>query len=85
MTYGSRVRWSGHAEGTLFATFEGHKDNDFRPYVIKSTDYGVNWIDISSDLPEFGPVRVIVEHPRNPELLFVGTEASVFVSFTGGA
>jgi len=53
--------------------------------VIKSTDYGANWTDISSDLPEFGPVRVIVEHPRNPDLLFVGTEAGVFVSFTGGA
>jgi hypothetical protein len=85
MTYVSRVRWSSHDEGTLYATFEAHKDNDFQPYVIKSTDYGAGWTDISSDLPEFGPVRVIVEHPRNPDLLFVGTESSVFVSFSGGA
>ncbi|MFC1660747.1 glycosyl hydrolase [Gemmatimonadota bacterium] len=84
MTYVSRVRWSNHDEGTLFATFEAHKDNDFRPYVIKSTDFGASWTDISSDLPKFGPVRVIVEHPRNTQLLFVGTEFSVFVSLTGG-
>ena len=84
LTYVSRVRWSHHDEGTLYATFEAHKDNDFRPYVVKSTDYGANWTDISADLPEFGPVRVVVEHPRNPNLLFVGTEFGVFVSFNGG-
>ena len=40
--------------------------------------------NITGDLPEFGPVRVIVEHPRNPNLLFVGTEFCAFVSITGG-
>ncbi len=84
MTYVSRVRWSHHDEGTLYATFEAHKDNDFRPYVLKSSDYGANWADIGSGLPDFGPVRVLEEHPRNPDLLFVGTESGVFVSFTGG-
>ena len=58
MTLVSRVRWSHHDEGTLYATFEAHKDNDFRPYVIKSTDYGANWTDISGDLPQHGPVRL---------------------------
>jgi photosystem II stability/assembly factor-like uncharacterized protein len=84
-TYVSRVRWSHHDEGTLYATFEAHKDNDFRPYVVKSSDYGANWTDISGDLPAFGPIRVLVEHPRNPDLLFVGTESSVFASFDGGS
>jgi photosystem II stability/assembly factor-like uncharacterized protein len=85
MTYVSRVRWSSHDEGTLYATFEAHKDNDFRPYVIKSTDYGANWVDIGGDLPEFGPVRVVVEHPRNSDLLFVGTEFGIYFSFNGGS
>jgi hypothetical protein len=83
-TFVSRVLWSHHSEGTMYATFEGHKDNNFLPYVYKSTDYGATWENITGDLPEFGPVRVLVEHPRNPNLLFVGTEFSVFVSITGG-
>jgi hypothetical protein len=83
-TFVSRVVWSHHAEGTMYATFEGHKDNNFLPYVYKSTDYGATWRNIAGDLPEFGPVRVVVEHPRNPNLLFVGTEFSAFVSITGG-
>jgi hypothetical protein len=84
-TFVSRVVWSHHAEGIMYATFEGHKDNNFLPYVFKSTDYGATWTDITGNLPEFGPVRVVVEHPRNPNLLFVGTEFSAFVSITGGA
>ena len=84
MTFVSRVVWSSHAEGTLYATFEGHKDNNFLPYAYKSTDYGGTWKSITGDLPEFGPVRVVVEHPRNQNLLFVGTEFAVFASINEG-
>ena len=84
MTFVSRVVWSNHAEGTLYSTFEGHKDNNFSPYAYKSTDYGATWRNITGGLPEFGPVRVIIEHPRNANLLFVGTEFAAFVSINGG-
>jgi photosystem II stability/assembly factor-like uncharacterized protein len=83
-TFVSRVVWSHHDDGTLYATFEGHKDNNFLPYVFRSEDYGANWKNITGDLPEFGPVRVIVEHPRNRNLLFVGTESTAFLSITSG-
>ncbi len=83
-TYVSRVSWSHHDEGTLYATFDAHKDNDFRPHVAMSTDFGANWKDISSGLPEFGPLRVIIEHPRNADLLFAGSEFGAFVSFNAG-
>lgn len=80
----SWVTWSANREGTLYAAFDGHKDNVFGPFVVKSDDYGQKWTDITGNLPEFGSSRVIVEHPRNPELLFVGTEVGIFTSFTGG-
>ena len=83
-TFVSRVVWSHHTEGTMYATFEGHKDNNFLPYVYKSVDYGATWINITGNLPKFGPVRIIVEHPGNPNLLFVGTEFAAFVSISGG-
>ena len=41
----SRVVWSQAAEGTLYATLDGHRSNDFKPYVVKSTDYG-NDVDV---------------------------------------
>ena len=48
MTYVSRVIASAQNEGTVYATFDGHRSNDFKPYVLKSTDYGNTWTSISS-------------------------------------
>jgi photosystem II stability/assembly factor-like uncharacterized protein len=84
MTYVSRVIASRHHEGTVYATFDGHRSNDFRPYVMKSTDFGATWTAISSNLPPAASVQVIREHHRNPNLLFVGTEDAVHVTLDGG-
>ena len=84
-TYISRVRWSAHDEAILYATFDGHRSNDFHPYVLKSTDRGESWESIAGDLPEFGNVRAFAEHHEDRNLLFVGTEVRPFVSLDGGA
>ena len=85
MTKVSMVAWSATQEGTLFATFDGHKDNLFRPFVVRSDDYGLTWRDVTGDLPGFGPTRSVAVHPRNGDLVFVGTEFGVFFSTVGGA
>lgn len=78
------VAWSPVEEGTLVVVFDGHKDNTFRPFVIHSDDFGVTWTNITGDLPEFGPTRSVAFHPRNGNLIFVGTEFGVFFSTQGG-
>ena len=83
-TYVSRVTASPVQEATVFATFDGHRSNDFKPYVLKSTDYGATWTSIAANLPT-GSAYVIRQHPRNASLLFVGTEFGAFVSIDGGA
>jgi photosystem II stability/assembly factor-like uncharacterized protein len=84
MTYVSRVVASARDEGTVYATFDGHRSNDFKAYVLKSTDYGKTWQSIASNLP-VSSVQVIREHPRAPNLLFVGNEIGAFYSGNGGA
>ncbi len=84
-TYVSRVVFSKANEGTIYATLDGHRSNDFKPYVLKSTDFGHTWASIASDLPDGGSVQVIREHPRQPNLLFVGTEFGVYTTIDGGA
>src|SRR5258708_7396793 len=80
-TYISRVLASRYAEGTAYATFDGHRSNDFGIYVYMTTDYGESWKPIRNGLPDdTGIVHVIREHHRNPKLLFVGTEHGLFVS-----
>jgi hypothetical protein len=83
MTYVSRVVASKRDEGTVYATFDGHRNNDFKPYVLKSTDFGKTWTSISSNLPT-SSVQVIREHPRTPSLLFVGNEIGAWYSANGG-
>jgi photosystem II stability/assembly factor-like uncharacterized protein len=83
-TYVSRVIASSHAEGSAYAAFDGHRDDNFKAYVFLTTDCGESWKSISSNLPEGGTVNVIREHHRNPNLLFVGTERGAYVSMDRG-
>ncbi|MDG2238753.1 MAG: hypothetical protein P8L30_00850 [Longimicrobiales bacterium] len=84
MTKVAMVAWSSVSEGTLFTVFDGHKDNTFQPFVVRSDDYGATWRDVTGDLPAFGSARSVAVHPRNGDLVFVGTELGVFFSNTGG-
>jgi photosystem II stability/assembly factor-like uncharacterized protein len=83
MTYVSRVVASRHNEATVYATLDGHRSNDFKAYVLKSTDYGRTWTAIATNLPA-SSVQVIREHPRLPSLLFVGNEIGAYYSGNGG-
>ena len=80
----SRVVPSMHAEGTVYVTQRGREDDDFAAYIYKSTDYGKTFTSIVNNIPA-GPVNVIREDPRNPSVLYVGTDFGVYVSTTGGA
>ncbi len=83
-TYVSRLAGSHHDAATVYAAFDNHKNEDFRPYLLKSTDRGKNWTSISGDLPENGPVLAFAEDPANPNLLFAGTEFGAFFTIDGG-
>ncbi len=85
-TYVSRVVASRYAGGGAYVTFDGHRSNDFNAYAFLTTDYGETWKAISGGLSaQDGTAHVIREHPRNPNLLFLGTEFGAFVSFNRGA
>ena len=84
-TWVSRVAPSRFAEGTAYVSFDGHRSDDFRPWIFRTDDYGTTWTKLSSALPSHEPVYVVTEDVRNPRLLFVGTEFGVHVSLDGGA
>ncbi|HZS10200.1 MAG TPA: glycosyl hydrolase [Blastocatellia bacterium] len=83
-TYVSRLLASQHDARTVYAAFDNHKNADFKPYLLKSTDAGATWTSIASNLPENGPVLAIAEDHVNPDLLFVGTEFGLFFTIDGG-
>jgi photosystem II stability/assembly factor-like uncharacterized protein len=79
----SRVAASAVNPGAAYVSYSGYRHDDFRPFVYKTTDYGQTWASIGGNLPQ-EPVNVIREDPKNPDLLFAGTESAVYVSIDGG-
>ena len=71
-------------EGTVYATFDGHRLNDFSTYVYASNDLGQSWKSIAGDLPKGQVARTITEDLRNPDVLYLGTESGLFVTFDKG-
>ena len=82
-THVSRVEASHFHPETAYVTFDGHRTNDHKPYVFKTTNLGKTWTSIAANLPD-GNVNVIREDPRNPNLLYLGTEYAFYVSLDGG-
>jgi hypothetical protein len=80
----SRVFASTFEPGTAFVAKNGFRNDDFTPYLYKTTDYGQTFAPITANLPP-GAVNVIVQDRKNRNLLVVGTDIGVFVSIDGGS
>ncbi|HEX9730121.1 MAG TPA: hypothetical protein VGA37_16615 [Gemmatimonadales bacterium] len=92
----SRIRgvpaatWVPHIEpskfdgGTAFVVFDDHRRANNAAYVYKTTDYGRSWTSLVTPALD-GFVHVIEQDPVEPNLLYLGTEWGMFVSWTGGA
>jgi photosystem II stability/assembly factor-like uncharacterized protein len=84
----AEIAWvepSRTAPGTAYVAFEHHWFDDFHPYIFKTTDFGKTFTNITSDLPKDGYLWVVKEDPKNPRVLYVGSELGLHVSFDGGA
>lgn len=79
----SRVQASAHEPGRVYLSLNGYRWDDFRALVYRSEDYGQTWTPIFTDLPA-EPVNVIKEDPKNPDLLYVGTDHGLYFSLDGG-
>lgn len=81
----TRIECSRGAEGTAYLALSRHRHDDRAPYLFRTTDHGATWQPLRGNLPPGGPIHVVREDPRNPELLYVGTEFGLFLSLDGGA
>ncbi|MFQ5689313.1 MAG: sialidase [Gemmatimonadota bacterium] len=72
--------------GKAYLTIEHHQVGDFEPRAYKTEDYGEHWVRITDGVDD-GPLsytRYLLEDPVRPGLLYLGTEASLYVSFDDG-
>jgi photosystem II stability/assembly factor-like uncharacterized protein len=78
------IEASHYDAGTAYAAIDRHRDDDFGPYIFKTTDFGRTWTALKANLPAKGYVHVVREDPRNRNVLYAGTESGVFASWDGG-
>jgi photosystem II stability/assembly factor-like uncharacterized protein len=83
-TWVSRVVASRFVEGRAYASFDGHRSNDYKTYVYVTEDFGKTWSKLNGNLPTKQPVYVVKEGLKNPDLLFLGTEFALYVSLDRG-
>ena len=82
-TWVSRVDASHFDENTAYVTFDGHRTGDMSTYVFRTRDAGKTWEALAtSDIK--GYAQVVREDLLNPDLLYLGTEAGLFLSVDGG-
>ena len=79
----SEVVPSRFEDGTVYATFDGHRQNDFETYVFVSADFGRTWRSIAANL-KGEVVRTLTEDIKNRDVLYLGTETGLFVSTDRG-
>ncbi|HVG20849.1 MAG TPA: hypothetical protein VNI02_17510, partial [Blastocatellia bacterium] len=80
----SHIELSRANADRAYAAFDRHKLDDYRPYVFKTSDGGRTWSNIAGDLPGKAYVHVVREDPKNPDLIYAGTELGLFGSYNGG-
>ena len=80
----SRVIFSKHKDERIYASLNGYRNNDFKPYLFISEDNGISWNEISANLP-FSPINVVREDIKNENILYLGTDNGLFISFDRGS
>jgi len=82
-TWCSSIEASSYDKNTAFATFDGHATGDMKPHVYKTTNLGKNWTSVTTnDIKGFA--HKVKQDTKNENLLFVGTEFGLFMSFDAG-
>jgi hypothetical protein len=69
----------------IFVTLNNWQRGDYKPYVVKTTDRGRTWTNITGDLPDKHDVWTIAQDRINANLLFLGTEFGLFFTVDGGS
>lgn len=70
--------------GEAFVIVNNYRRNDWRPMAFHTTDYGRNWRRIADEKQVQGHALSIVQDPREPRLLWLGTDHGLFISLNGG-
>ncbi len=73
------------SDGTAYTICDGHYLGDNAPYAWVTHDFGRHWTKITNGLPADQWVRAIRPDIHNPNIVYLGLEEGIDISFDGGA
>jgi len=80
----AQVKASTFDAGTAVAVINNYRRDDWGVYVMKTTNYGKSWNNITKDKGLEGYALSYVQDLEEPNLMFVGTELGLYVTIDGG-
>lgn len=80
-----QIRASRYNGGEVFVVVNDYRRGDFSPYIFRTTNYGKTWTRLVDDKKVTGYALSVIQDPTEPNLIFVGTEHGLWVSFDNGA
>jgi len=70
--------------GTAYLVVDNHRQDDMKPYLWRTTDFGQTWTSLSAKLPQDVYLHAVREDPRKKGQLYLGTERGVMFSADNG-
>ena len=67
-----------------FIVANDYRRGDFKPYIFRTTDYGKTWTRMVDEKKVNGYALCMIQDPTEPNLIFVGTEHGLWISFNNG-
>ncbi len=80
----TQVTASLHDPSIAYVVIDDHRRNNWEPYVFVTSNYGATWKRITQSADIDGYVYCFVQDKEESDLMFVGSEFGLYVSFDGG-
>lgn len=79
-----QIKASQTKAGEALLVANDYRRYNYTPYAYRTTDYGKTWKRIVDETDVKSYVLSIVEDPKNPNLMFLGTDDGLYISFNAG-
>ena len=79
-----QIEVSTQNAGEAFVVVNNYRQNDWSAYLYHTADYGSSWKRLVDDKDVSSFVTSIKQDPAEPNLLFLGTDAGLYISFDKG-
>lgn len=80
-----QIKASVYNAGEAFVVANDYRRGDMKPYVFRTIDYGKTWTRMVDENKVKGYALCVIQDPVEPNLIFLGTENGLWISFDNGA